>query len=368
MQRFVVGTGRCGSTLLSRMLAEHPDALSISEFFSTVDRAGVFADGLHSGAQLSAFLDRNNILNDLVIARAPYFDAAAAHGYRPEVPEYAREHRAVPAMQMLLAQFGEDPEALYRELRAFAMARPVQSLAQHYLDLFDWLRLRYGRALWIERSGVSLEFMPILRRWYPQARFLHIHRDGPTTALAIRAFRHFVLYGSFFFHPPTEDEIRQALQGPIDPANDPILRRMATEMPSLADFGTYWSWQIAVGCREFAALAPAQFLDLRYEDLVGDTVATLARIAAFFDLPAHPRWLERAAALIDTEVTPDRLSDLPAAQRRALDAACLPGQVLLGRSTANPFAAAMATARAAAVAPHDRIGDAATLSCRSFSP
>lgn len=348
MQRFVVGTGRCGSTLLSRMLAEHPDALSISEFFSTVDRAGVFAEGPHSGAQLAAFLDRNNILNDLVISRAPYFDAAAAHGYRPEVPEYARQHRAVPAMQMLLAQFGEDPEALYREFRAFAAAQPVQALAQHYVDIFDWLRHRYQRALWIERSGVSLEFMPILRRWYPQARFVHIHRDGPTTALAIRAFRHFVLYGSFFFDPPTEDEIRQALQGPIDPANDPILRRMLREVPSLAAFGTYWSWQIAVGCREFAALPPAQFLDVHYEDLVGDTAASLIRIAAFFGLPARADWIERAAALLDTEVTPDRLSSVATAERRALEVACLPGQALLGRSTVTPFADAMATARAAA--------------------
>ena len=33
---FVVGTGRCGSTLLSRLLRGHPDVLSMSEFFSTL--------------------------------------------------------------------------------------------------------------------------------------------------------------------------------------------------------------------------------------------------------------------------------------------------------------------------------------------
>ena len=40
MDRFIVGTGRCGSTLLSRMLACHPAVCSIFEFFNGLDFDG----------------------------------------------------------------------------------------------------------------------------------------------------------------------------------------------------------------------------------------------------------------------------------------------------------------------------------------
>jgi putative sulfotransferase len=33
---FIVGTGRCGSTMLSNMIREHPRILGLSEFFISV--------------------------------------------------------------------------------------------------------------------------------------------------------------------------------------------------------------------------------------------------------------------------------------------------------------------------------------------
>ena len=44
---YVVGTGRCGSTMLSNMLREHPKVLSISEFFGFVrEHADAFSPDL----------------------------------------------------------------------------------------------------------------------------------------------------------------------------------------------------------------------------------------------------------------------------------------------------------------------------------
>ena len=73
MDRFVVGSGRCGSTLLSRMLALHEDCLSIFEFFTGLDHARRFAPALDGSA-----------LADLLQAEQPFVTAVLRRGYRAE--------------------------------------------------------------------------------------------------------------------------------------------------------------------------------------------------------------------------------------------------------------------------------------------
>jgi hypothetical protein len=345
MQRIIVGTGRCGSTLLSGMLAYHPGVLSMSEFWSIIDRDAVFQDGLFDGADVAGFVARNNLLNDLVMSRNPFLDASTGHSIRKEVTPYALRAKGHPAIKVFLSKFTQDVDALYAATIDFFRACPRQSLADHWHMFFDWLCARTGRQVWIERSGVSLEFVGRLMDWYPDARFVHIHRDGPTNALAIRAFRHFVLYASFFLNPPDAAELHQALTCEIGGADDPILRRMTREVPSLQDFGHYWSWQIARGYRDLMRLPPTQRLDIRYEDLTSAPQPTLRKIADFFELPDGGDWTARAAGEIDTDAVTDRVAALTPDVRRALEQACLPGQALLGRAPDNPYEESLHRAR-----------------------
>ncbi len=53
MDRFVVGSGRCGSTLLSRMLDAHPDVVSIFEFFTGLDVMRRFSAELDASTLVS---------------------------------------------------------------------------------------------------------------------------------------------------------------------------------------------------------------------------------------------------------------------------------------------------------------------------
>ena len=71
MDRFIVGTGRCGSTLLSRMLGEHPEVLSLFEFFTGLDWSARFGDEPLSGPKFRA----------LVSAEQPFVTAVLRRGY-----------------------------------------------------------------------------------------------------------------------------------------------------------------------------------------------------------------------------------------------------------------------------------------------
>ena len=51
----------------------------------------------------------------------------------------------------------DDVDALYDEVRAFLLSMPTRPVAQQHRALFDWLRDRLGKSVWVERSGGSID-------------------------------------------------------------------------------------------------------------------------------------------------------------------------------------------------------------------
>lgn len=317
----------------------------MSEFMSCLDRAAVFAPGTFDGPAAADAAQQSNLLNYFIMTRTAHLGDTTGHSLRKEVGSSARTTEQIPGLAIFLKNLAPEDPSLYSDAVAFLMAQPNQSIGAHWRALFDWLAARFGATAWIERSGVSIEYVGTLIDWYPDARILHLHRDGPTNALGIRAFRHFVLYASFALDPPSEAELESALSCEPGSPEDPIMRRLGADAPTVEDIGRYWSWQIARGAYDWMRIPPRQRMDVRYEDLVSQPEATLARIAEFFELPTDEGWIARAAAEIDPEGVPDRLSTLDPETLSSLTAACLPGQVLVGRALDNPFADSMIRAR-----------------------
>jgi hypothetical protein len=319
MERFVVGTGRCGSTLLSRMLAEHRDVVSIHEFFTGLDWGQRFADGPVGGDQLATLIGAEQPVTTAVLTRGHTSDEIQY----PFGTDNARhvETDAIPWLCItMLSRLTDDPDSWYDDMIEFARSRPVATLSDHYRALFGWITERAGGTVWIERSGSSLDYLGELMTLYPSARFVHIHRDGHEAALSIRDHRFFrlgvaLLMGLF---PDVEDE-EAAVTAAID-----------TPPPCWA-VGRYWSDQVLRGFRALPLLDRSQFLQVRFEDVVGDPAEALSVIGSFLELDEDPTFVARGAGLV-TALPPSRFERLPPGEQDELRAACRPGQVLLGRS------------------------------------
>lgn len=317
MRRFVVGTGRCGSTLLSRMLAQHPGVLGLFEFFNGLDWGRRFAPGAVDGRTFWSIVAQPNEVTDHALARG-YHSDEIAYPFRPD--SRFRRGDAIPWILIAtLPRLTDDHDALFDALAAEAATWAPAPLAAHYERLFATLGARFGRPLWIERAGSSIDYMGELHALYPDARFVHIHRDGREAALSIRAHPFYRLAVNAMF-----GLVPEAAEG------EDVISLMLESEPPVEIYGRYWTDQLLRGFRAAARMDAAQYLEVRFEDLVTTPVEVMATIGRFFELPDTDEWITRAAALV-RGVPPTRFETLDPAKQALLTEAVRPGQMLLGR-------------------------------------
>ena len=328
MNRFVVGTGRCGSTLLSKMLACHPQVANVSEFFNGID-----------GRRFKAEPMGGTEFRELVCAPQPFLNQVLARGYPvPEVvydlgdpgTRFGREGDLPWILGTTLPRLfpDEDADAAYAATCAFLEASPARSAPEHARALFDWWTARAGRTLWVERSGAAIDYWADLDRAFPEARFVHLHRQGEEAALSMREHHAFRLAIMLAYRLPPgtgRDDLGEAL-----PDQDEITRLLESR-PAAAFFGRWWNEQVARGAAAREGIPAERLLELRFEDLVDEPGRALGDIARFFALPdPDGAWIAAAAALV-RGAPPARLPGLADEERAELVAACADGNRALGR-------------------------------------
>ena len=337
MDRFIVGSGRCGSTLLSRMLSHHPQLLSLFEFFTGLEIDKRFLPGSVAGSDLV----------DLIGAEQPVVTAVMKRGYPVSEVVYPFDDPAsrfrlgdpVPWLLVtLLPRITDQPDRLFDEVLEHLAGRKEQTRAEHYRGLFEWLCRRLGREVWVERSGSSIDYLAGLVEVFPEARFVHLHRDGREVALSMREHHAYRLPISLMYDVPLDDGSRVSALGAIDidaepDPSDPISRILASRPPP-EYFGRYWNDQILRGFEAAKGLTSDRYLEVAFEALVQDPRAVVQQIAEFLELDSDGdrRWIDAAAALVHG-VPPTRFESLSASGQRALEEACAPGTRLLGRAS-----------------------------------
>ena len=223
---FIVGRGRSGTTLIRSQLDTHPDLAVVNE---------------------------NHAMATLVRKRRSYetargFDAQALVGD-------IRRNTSFFRLEMTPEDVG----------RALSEASP-RSLADAVRAIYRFYAARRGKSRYADKNPNNVLHVGPIAELFPEARFLHVIRDGRDSTLSYLA-------ASF---------------GPTN----------------VAEAALYWRRFVGHGRREGLALGPDRYRELRYEDLLADPEKELRAICAFIGLPfddAMLRYYERAHELIDKD-------------------------------------------------------------------
>jgi putative sulfotransferase len=335
---FVVGTGRCGSTMLSNMLRNHPQVLSLSEFFALIK----FGNGVSQTFSPEP-LDGTGFWS-MLAAISPMAEFFSRNRFA--VPEQLYDRNApgarfpwpsaIPAiLETTLPHLTDAPDQLFDALGAEVQRWPSAPLGEHYSHLFAWLAARFAKRLWVERSGTSLLMVNQFLATFPEARFVHMVRDGRDAAISMR--QHLGLKLGLGMNALQQhlgvDPIRSSDRTHIDRV-PPELRAFLPESfdaEALRAFdvplplcGEFWTQQISAGLGALSGLPEGRVLTICYEDFFVDPKERLDALAAFLgDEFIDEAWSKGCAATVRKPGSAWR--DLPERDVQALTAICRPG-------------------------------------------
>lgn len=336
---FVVGTGRCGSTMLSNMLREHPKVLSLSEFYGCIIDYGArilpaFSPEPMNGHEFWTF----------IAARTPLISLCFKHGVEPAESIYpcdadaARFSRqtGIPAIAVTpLPHLTKDHDHLFDVLQDQVSNWPLATFGEHYRHLFGWIAAHFGKQLWVERSGGMILLTELLMGMFPDARIVHVVRDGHDAAISMQGHQGYRIFSIMSalsqylsVEPLTSSDRSKIDQLPAElrpflPESFDADAFRAFRIP-LQHCGEFWSQQIEMGLNALAELRSDRLLTLRYEDFFVDAKGQLDTLAAFLGEEFIDEcWSARCAAT----VRPPRSTwrDLAREDARALTEACRPG-------------------------------------------
>lgn len=327
----VVGTGRCGSTMISNLVRQHPDVLSMSEFFVLLEGAR-FREGVVDAAQFWKLLSTpspfiTHMLRHHIKAQEFLYPVSATSRFNAEtgIP---------PLLLVSLPHLTNDYEALYDEIKQVVCTFPPDQIERHYLRLFEWLRQRFERKVIVERSGFSLPMLGALINLFPSAKFVHIARDGRECAMSHhQAFR---LMGLMELQSKAQGTPSRLLSDrgsdDADEQADAItnidVNAIVNAPIPMAIFGNVWSKLIILGTRYLLALPAERVAMFTYEQFVAHPEDSMRQLLSFIDpsLPSEA-WIQATAAAVRQK--PPSWQSLPADERAALEAACQPGLEVL---------------------------------------
>jgi hypothetical protein len=223
----IVGAPRSGTTLLRLMLDSHPE-LAIPPETGFLTRCAEF-------------------VNQDAITRAEFYDALTRHP--PQMPTWS--DFGIPA---------EDFWAALQKIEPFTVTEGYRTFYRLYIA-------RFNKPRWGDKSPRNIFYLPQIEKILPEARFIHIIRDGRDVALSLRPL---------WFSPGSDIET----------------------------LASHWSKWVSSGRQKGRECQ--YYMEVFYEDLILNTQDVLKQICAFVDLEydaGMERYYERTPARLKEHTT-----------------------------------------------------------------
>ncbi|HET8600140.1 MAG TPA: sulfotransferase [Segeticoccus sp.] len=253
MLTFIIGTGRCGSTLLTELVARHPDVGFVSNLDDKLPR-----------------LDLKGRWNKTLFTHSEPRD--------PSLRAFRNRRHPLELARLRIAP-SEGWELLERQVSSI-LPRPCRDLTD--VDATPWLVQRL-RSFFLERQQVqgTSVFMHhvtgwprvgLLRKAFPDARFVHVVRDGRAVAnswLQVGWWDGYAGPANWYL-------------GPLPERERAVWDESRRDFVVLAGLG----WQLLLDAFDTARsqVPPGQWMDLRFEELIAAPRANISRLLGFLDL------------------------------------------------------------------------------------
>jgi putative sulfotransferase len=300
----IISNGRCGSTLLSDLIATEPETLSVQEFFMSMAPWSRSMEVLTGAEYWQVVASPKEEISTLFrIGLPPKEIRYPANG------RWAGDREAMPRiLGITLAKLTADPDSLFDQLAEVVPGFPEQSVAAHHRDLLDLLARLLGRRRWVERSGGSSQVAPFLLANYPDARIVYLSRNWADSAKSMSRHPSFQLvqlrvealsrWGVDPFRVRDDQNVPAELE-PFLPGRitAELLRARGADASRYVHLCAFMSSQAE---QAIVDSPPAQLLVMEYEELLLDPVGQLTGLGEFllFDDPAG--WAGTVAGRVKT--------------------------------------------------------------------
>ena len=322
--------------MVSNLLNRHPRVLSLSEFISYIgirslshrQPTGDWMWNYYSRPQYRTRLMLQGRYKELLYP----LDDPNARFTQENVP---------PILCATLPHLTEQYEELFDELEPVVREQPRQSPTDHLRYFIGWLCQRYGCCTWVERSGGSLLFASRLLQEFPEARVIHVYRDGRETAISMS--RHYLFrlitanmlalqsLGFDAMKSLARGRYWEWLSSRLELLTRLLLNpaRLPYDKLTLQDFGMLWSAMIERGDHMLGRLPSEKLLHVKFEDMQAEPEREIRRLIRFIDPTLEDEvWLREVRSI--PRQMPSRFSQLATDDQATLNTACRPGLERLG--------------------------------------